>query len=56
MDLPVDFQNASSSGFQSAIQVELRFLMSVCSFLGAVSSGKGNSAAAGGRKTKSAAA
>src|SRR5215472_15869590 len=29
MDLPVDFQNVSSSGFQSAIQVEVRFLISM---------------------------
>src|SRR5215471_914977 len=56
MNLPVDFQNVSSSGFQSEIQVGLRLLISM--FLSGWGTPLRGQAVAGGvkRKTKSAAA
>src|SRR5262245_40258204 len=56
MDLPVDFQNASSSGFHSEIQLGLRLLISM--FLSGWGRPRRGQAVAGGvkRKTKSAAA
>jgi len=56
MDLPVDFQNVSSSGFQSAIQVEVRFLISLFLFGWRWRCWEGNSAAGGERREKNAAA
>src|SRR4029077_9508648 len=56
MDLPVDFQNVSSSGFQSAIQVEVRFLISLFLFGWRWRCWEGNSAAGGEQREKNAAA
>src|SRR4029077_20614646 len=52
MDLPVDFQNVSSSGFQSAIQVEVRFLISLFLFGWRWRCWEGNSAAGGRTERK----